>query len=76
MHWVLDMVDLAARSHACRGVCQQLKTKDKSLERGWSCGCTLGNNLQKPVLKKRAERRDKKSMIKSEPFIQWLGEVL
>lgn len=44
MHQFLDMVDLAAKSYACIGVRQQLKTKDKSLERGWTCGCTFGNN--------------------------------
>lgn len=75
MHWVLDMVDLAARSHTCIGVSQQSKTQDKSLEKGWSYGCTFGNNLHKGGIKKRAERRDK-MMIKSEPLIQWCGEVL
>lgn len=36
MHWFLNTVKLAARSHTLLNVSQQLKTKDRSLERAWS----------------------------------------
>lgn len=38
-----------------------MKTKDKSLERGWSCGCTFGSNLHKGGIKE--EGREKRQEV-------------
>lgn len=56
MHWFLNTVKLAARSHTLLNVSPQLKTKDRSLESAWSCGGIFGNKV---MLKRRAERRDR-----------------
>lgn len=63
------MITLAARKSYLSTCQSTTEDKGQKPERGWRCGGIFGNNVHKVMLKRRAERRDKESMIKSELLI-------